>query len=124
MTTNNIIQDLLDKISPKEREWIDKSIEFNLQYEEFLQQKGYIEGTPTSHALLILAEYGFYPIAITYYYGEETFVFKTKAEAKKAYNLLEKKLEKITGWFYGEKSWQQTIDLESNEYRPKNIYKL
>jgi hypothetical protein len=49
----------------------------------------------------ILKSAGYHPIAVTSMMFEDTFVFETKDEAKRAYQELEKEKKQIQGWFYG-----------------------
>lgn len=58
---------------------------------------------------------GFNPIAVTQMYFENTFVFETSEEAKKAYHTFEvsedgKEIRRIVGWFYGKDHFIQAVD--------------
>jgi len=61
----------------------------------------------------LMQKFGYHPIYATWYYFERTYIFKTKKEALKAYNLFEKnqknRKEKICAWWYGEKEWWKII---------------
>lgn len=48
-----------------------------------------------------ITEAGFDPILVTRLMFEDTFVFETKDEAQRAYQLLEVEQKIIQGWWYG-----------------------
>jgi len=69
-------------------------------------------GTRDSSSLTLLRSAGFNPIAITIMMCEETFVFETDEEAKKAHEEFEKnKIHgvNIQGWWYGRNYFNETI---------------
>lgn len=63
--------------------------------------------------LKILREHGFKPIAVTQILFEDTFVFETNKEAKKAYVKLEKNQKHrdkmVIGWYYGKKAFLKEV---------------
>lgn len=63
------------------------------------------EGTPTSYALEMLQQHGLKPIGITYYVGEETFIFKTQEEAKKGWGIM-----RPHGWWYTLSQWDDIVE--------------
>lgn len=69
--------------------------------------------------LEIIRENGFNPIAVTQMYFEDTYVFETGQEAKKAYEMLEEdeSLEyRCFGWWYGKEEFlKEVLDYESKE---------
>lgn len=85
-------------------------------------------GTLKSENLIRVIESGFKPIYVTYYGGEETFIFKTKKEANKAFNKLECKPladEKILGWWYASKDFYDLV-LKNKKERKKltHLYRI
>ena len=68
-----------------------------------------------------LKENGYTPIAVSQMYLEDTFVFETKEEAKKAYHQFEsdeneKWIGEIVGWWYGREEFEKEV----NEYETEN----
>jgi hypothetical protein len=68
-----------------------------------------------------LKENGFNPIAVSQMYFEDTFVFETEKEAKKAYQQFEtdeneKWIGDISGWWYGKEDFIKTV----KEYETEN----
>lgn len=68
-----------------------------------------------------LKENGFNPIAVSQMYFEDTFVFETEEEAKKAYQQFEtdeneKWIGDISGWWYGKEDFIKTV----KEYETEN----
>ena len=68
-----------------------------------------------------LKENGFNPIAVSQMYFEDTFVFETEEEAKKAYQQFEideneKWIGDISGWWYGKEDFIKTV----KEYESEN----
>ena len=74
-----------------------------------------------SEDLETIRKAGFNPIAVSQLYFEDTFVFKTKSEAKRAFNLLEKKKpSKVVGWWYGAVDFMKTVadyEADSEDYK-------
>lgn len=56
-----------------------------------------------------IKEYGFNPIGVSQIYFEDTFVFETDEEAKKAFQLLEVEHKVVQGWFYGRDLYEFTV---------------
>ena len=68
-----------------------------------------------------LKENGFNPIAVSQMYFEDTFVFETEEEAKKAFQQFEideneKWIGDISGWWYGREDFLKTV----KEYETEN----
>lgn len=68
-----------------------------------------------------LKENGFNPIAVSQMYFEDTFVFETEEEAKKAFQQFEideneKWIGDISGWWYGKEDFLKTV----KEYETEN----
>jgi hypothetical protein len=64
----------------------------------------------------IILQYGFKPIAVSQIYFEDTFVFETNKEAKKAFETLENCEDyKVVGWWYGKKEFKKFV----KEYEKK-----
>ena len=68
-----------------------------------------------------LKENGYNPIAVSQMYFEDTFVFETEEEAKKAYQQFEideneKWIGDISGWWYGKEDFIKTV----KEYESEN----
>jgi len=68
-----------------------------------------------------LKENGFNPIAVSQMYFEDTFVFETEEEAKKAFQQFEideneKWIGDISGWWYGKEDFIKTV----KEYETEN----
>jgi hypothetical protein len=76
----------------------------------------------------IIKNYGFNPIGFSVLTCEDTFIFETEEEAKKAYHLLERDVNnkwigKVDGWWYGKenflthvKEYEERFDIESTVY--------
>jgi hypothetical protein len=79
-----------------------------------------------------LKENGFNPIAVSQMYFEDTFVFETEEEAKKAYQQFErdeneKWIGDISGWWYGREDFLKTVkeyETENDEYSKVLIHWL
>ncbi len=99
---SNIIQDLLDQISPEEKEQYIKNAENYLKREEELYTQGYRYNTDKSYSLVLLNEAGHFPIGITYMTAEEVFIFKTEKEANKAWT---SRVLGYDGWWYGKRNF-------------------
>jgi len=70
--------------------------------------------------LLLIRDAEFKPIAVSQMYFEDTFVFKTPEEAKKAYRMLEldikgKWIGKVVGWWYGEQDFKKEVEKYERE---------
>ena len=126
---SKVVQDMLDSISREqsedfEREWLEC-----LAHHRWMEENGMNYCTDTSPSLIELEKYGFYSVAITSFYLEETFIFHTKKEANEAYKKLEKELHLVSGWWYSEKDFQKELEnsMKEGEYyqhgHPK-IYRL
>lgn len=122
---DNLINDLLDGISPEEHLSMGKEMQAHFDYLEQLKKDGRIFSTNTSISLDIMRSNGFNPIAITRMSMEETFVFKSASEADQAYNMLEVGLSLVSGWWYQEDDFllEYNSYCEDNGYSPK-IYHL
>lgn len=87
--------------------------------------------------LKFLHKAGFNPIAVTQMYFEDTYVFKTKKEANRAYKQFEKDLQfkknsknkkkRIVGWWYGKKDFLDEVkryETDNNGYSKVKVYWL
>jgi hypothetical protein len=126
---SNYIQEILDRITPEEHEEFKKQILEWDAHHRWMEENGFEYSTDTSPSLQIIKEYGFNPIAITSFYLEETFIFRTEKEASAAYKKLEKELHLVSGWWYGERKFykdlaEATAEGEFYECGHPKIYKL
>ncbi len=110
---NNIIEEFLSKITEEEKKEFEKQTDEFLAKERYLQEQGYEHNTDRSYSLKLLNDNGHFPIGITYYACEETFIFRNKKEAKKAWRSHTLGWD---GWFYG-------IDNFKKEFRSTDNYK-
>lgn len=70
---------------------------------------------------------GFKVIAVTQMYMEDTFVFETKEDANKAYEIFEKNNLRICAWWYGKDDFIKAVEeyeRENNGYSKVKIYWL
>jgi hypothetical protein len=73
----------------------------------------------------IIKNSGFNPIGVTQMYFEDTFIFKTKKEAKLACKTLEKCTpSKVIGWWYSKKNFMKEKELYESEEIKMLIYWL
>lgn len=96
----NSIRKLLEG---KDKYWhkrVELDAEWNLKWERFLAEEGHRYGTPTSYSIKLLKDGGFNPVAITHYYGEESFFFESEEEALEAYQKMEVETGEVVGWFH------------------------
>lgn len=63
-------------------------------------------------SLEIMAKENFFPIAISYFFFEEVYIFNEEQEALKAFEKFEKLDKKIYAWWYS----KDTIKDEINNY--------
>ena len=123
------IQDILDNITKEQSEEIERNWLEVEAYHRWMEENGLEHCTNTSPSLITLKKHGFYPVAITSFYLEESFIFRTKKEANEAYKKLEKELHLVSGWWYSEKDFQKELEesVKEGEYyengHPK-IYRL
>ena len=123
------IQDILDNITKEQSEEIERNWLEVEAYHRWMEENCLEHCTNTSPSLITLNKHGFYPVAVTSFYLEETFIFRTKKEANEAYKKLEKKLHLVSGWWYSEKDFQKELEdsMKEGEYyeqgHPK-IYRL
>ena len=126
---SKVAQDMLDRITPEEHAEFEREMLEAEAYHRWMEENGLKYCTNTSPSLAILKKHGFYPVAITSFYLEETFIFHTKKEANEAYKKLEKELGEVVGWWYSEKDFQKELEesMKEGEYyengHPK-IYRL
>ena len=121
---SKIIQEVLDKITLEEHAQFEREFLEEYAYSRWLEEQGKEYGTDTSISLDMLREAGFNPIAICYYGGEETFIFKSKKEANAAYKKLEKEQHKVYGWWYSIKDFEKEVAEDAAWYKPSKIYNL
>lgn len=126
---SKVVQDILDSISKEQSEEFEREYLEMEAYHRWMEENGLQYCTDTSPSLIELEKYGFYPVAITSFYLEETFIFRTKKEANQAYKKLEKELREVVGYWYSEKDFQKELkeSMREGEYyeqgHPK-IYRL
>lgn len=111
---NNIIQKILDDLTPEEHQEYERGFQEILAHHRWMEEIGLRYCTDTSPSLILLRENGFKPIGITSFYLEETFIFKTKKEADLAYKKLEKELGLVCGWWYSKKDFEKELE-EANK---------
>lgn len=71
-------------------------------------------------ALNLIRAVGFTPIAVTQLYAEDTFVFRTKAEANRAFRMFEStKPSKLVGWWFGAADFIKALAKYEREYETK-----
>lgn len=104
---SDIIDKILSEITPEEMEWYEEEMQKASDHHNWMVENGLEYCTNTSPSLMELKQHGFNPIGITSHYLEETFIFRTKKEAKKAFKKMEKELNLISGWWYGKKDWEK-----------------
>lgn len=109
MKKNNIIDEMLAKISPQEILEMEKEMWEHLASERWLEEQGFEYATPNSYSLKVLNEAGFFPIGITWNFGEELFIFKTQKEADEAW---ESHLLGWDGWWYSKADFEEEIKEE------------
>lgn len=102
------VQDILDSISIEQSEEFERKWLESLAHHRWMEENNYEYCTDTSPSLIELGKNGFYPVAITSFYLEETFIFRTKKEANEAYKKMEKELGGVVGWWYSEKDFQKS----------------
>ncbi len=123
------VQDILDNITKEQSEEFERNWLEAEAHHRWMEENGLEYCTNTSPSLITLNKHGFYPVAVTSFYLEETFIFRTKKEANEAYKKLEKKLHLVSGWWYSEKDFQKELEdsMKEGEYyeqgHPK-IYRL
>lgn len=121
---NNLIEQILSKITPEEHAEYTRQIEEDIAYSEQLFREGKIFATNTSITLDIVRAEGFNPIGICDFAGEETFLFKTQKEANLAYKKLEKEQKRVYAWWYSKKTFEKELENNKGFYQPSKIYWL
>lgn len=58
----------------------------------------------------LLKSLGYNPIGVSQMLFEDTFVFETEEEAKKAYEHAEVELKMIQGWFYSKEGYSKAVE--------------
>ena len=106
---SDIIQEILDRITPEQHKEYEREFQDMLAHNRWMEENDLEYNTPTSPSLQILKEYGFYPIGITSYFLEETFIYNTAKEANLAYKKLEKELGLICGWWYSKRQFEKEL---------------
>lgn len=67
----------------------------------------------------VLRKHGFNPIAASQLFMEDTFVFESKEEATKAYNLLEIEKKVLKGWFYSKSAFEKEVVSYEDDFECK-----
>lgn len=106
---NKTLQEMLERITPEEHLKMEKEMWEHLAFERWLEEQGFEYGTPTSYSLKILNEAGFFPIGITWYMGEETFIFREASTANEAW---ESRVLGWDGWWHSESDFKENIKEE------------
>ena len=114
------VQDILNSISIEQNEEFEREYLEMEAYHRWMEENGMKYCTDTSPSLIELEKHGFYPVAITSFYLEETFMFRTKKEANEAYKKMEKELGEVVGWWYSEKDFQKELEESMKEGLYKN----
>lgn len=109
------VQDILDNITKEQSEEFERNWLEAEAYHRWMEENGLQHCTDTSPSLIELEKHGFYPLAITSFYLEETFIFRTKKEANEAYKKMEKELGEVVGWWYSEKGFQKELEESMKE---------
>ena len=109
------VQDILNSISIEQNEEFEREYLEMEAYHRWMEENGMKYCTDTSPSLIELEKHGFYPVAITSSYLEETFIFRTKKEANEAYKKMEKELGEVVGWWYSEKDFQKELEDSTKE---------
>lgn len=119
---SNLIQEILDRITPEEHAKYERQIEEDIAFHEQLKKDGKIYATDTSVTLEIVRAEGFNPIGICDYAGEETLLFSSQKEANSAYKKLEKEQKKVYAWWYSKKQFEKEVEESKGFYQPSKIY--
>ena len=101
------IQEILNRITPEEHAEFEREMLESEAHHRWMEENDMDYCTPTSPSLIDVRRCGFNPIGITSYYLEETFIFRTKKEADKAYKKIEKELNLVSGWWYSKKDFEK-----------------
>ena len=80
--------------------------------------------------LTIIRNAGFNPIGVSQLYFEDTFIFETEEESKRAYRRLERDSEgrflgDVVGWWHGEKDFKDAVrkyESENDGYSKVRTY--
>ena len=121
---SNIIQEILDRITPEEHVEFERQIEEDIAFHEQLKKDGRIYATNTSITLDIVRAEGFNPIGICDYAGEECLLFSSQKEANVAYKKLEKEQKRVYAWWYSKKQFEKEVEESKGFYQPSKIYWL
>lgn len=119
---NNLIQEILSRITPEEHAEFERQIEEDIAFHEQLKKDGRIYATDTSITLDVVRAEGFNPIGITSFMCDELIIFSTKTEAEKAYKFLEVKKKLVSCYWYSKNQFQKEVS--SDEYFNSKIYWL
>ena len=116
---SNIIQQILDRITPEERSQHAREMLEFMAHERWLEEQGYEYNTPNSYSLKLLNDVGHFPIGITTYMCEELFIFKTGKDAKKAWS---SHVLGFDGWMYSKRQFEKEV--QNDEYFKAHLYWL
>ena len=114
---SNIIQEMLDRITPEEHVEFEREMLEAEAYHRWLEENGYSYNTDKSYSLKLLNDAGHFPIGITTMMCEETFIFNTEKEATKAWK---SGVLGNDGWFYGKRNFQKDLDKYEKDMGYKN----
>lgn len=119
---SNIIQEILDRITPEEHAEFERQMKEDMAFQEMLHEQGYRYNTDKSYSIKLLNDAEHFPIGITTMLCEETFIFKSEKEANKAWK---SRVLGNDGWFYGKKSFKKALEQYEKDMGYKNeIYWL
>ena len=99
---NNIISNILPKLSPEEQKLIDEKIERQIKWFDEHPDYNARYGTDKSYWLQEIIEAGFKPVGITIMICEETIIMETTEEIEKAWEIF-----KPEGWWYTVEEFQK-----------------
>lgn len=110
---NNILQDILDSITPERQAELDAMMDAHLKWMDEHPDYNDRYGTDKSYWLDTIRKHGFNPIGITTMTCEETIILETKEEVERAWEIF-----KPEGWWYSVEQWKET-----REWYVKDMYK-
>ncbi len=112
-------RELMDSITEEQKKEFELETEKWLKLQEKLEKEGYVYNTPKSYSLKLLNDAGHFPIGITSYACEETFIFKSKRAAKKAWK---SRVLGFDGWFYSDTDFNKNV--KTDELFNNKVYWL
>lgn len=99
-----------------------RQIEDELAFQESLTEQGYKYNTDKSYSLKLLNDAGYFPIGICSMMCEETFIFKTEADANDAW---QSRVLGYDGWWYGKRNFLKAKEEYEKDFeRQVKVYWL